>query len=89
MSDRYQLKTLEDTLDIPEDRMDAFLPELKTWHQQVHAWKELLVATAEAAGAPTDSIEVGSEGMTWIDDGKRDITINLQATEPESEVSNG
>jgi hypothetical protein len=84
MRDRYQLKTLEDILDIPEDCMDAFLPELKTWHQQVHAWKELLLATAEAAGAPTDSIEVGSEGMTWIDDGKRDITINLQPVDTEA-----
>ena len=83
MSDRYQLKTLEDILYIPEDRMDAFLPELKTWHQQVHAWKELLLATARAAGAPTDSIDVGSEGMTWIDDGKRDITINLQTVDRE------
>ena len=77
---RYQLKTLRDILEIPEDRMDAFLPELKMWHQQAHAWRELLAATAEASGIAGE-IEVTTQGMTWIDDGKHDITINLVADE--------
>lgn len=79
MSKQYELKTLKDILEIPEDRMDDFLPELKVWHQQVHAWRKFFAATADALNMPHE-FEVATQGMTWIDDGKRDITVKLEAT---------
>lgn len=83
-SKRYEIKTLQDILEIPEDRMDAFMPDLKAWHQQVHAWKELLTATADALEVPAE-FEVASQGMIWIDDDERKITIHINAKEQPNE----
>ena len=78
MAKRYVIEKLTDILEIPEDRLDDFFIDLKSYHQMSSPLKDLIKETAKVGGIDVDVLPIR---MTWIDDGKHDVTIKL-GTEP-------
>jgi hypothetical protein len=66
-SKQYEIKTINDLLLVPPERLHDCLAELETSIQICHAMKALT-----SAGAPTAEVKVELPVWTWIDDGKRD-----------------
>jgi hypothetical protein len=62
---RYEIKTIEDFLMVPEDRLDECLHEFKTCLGVVR----LAHGTKYFAWHGV---------FTWVDDGKKDIKVNLK-----------
>ena len=57
----YKIKNIDDILQIPEDRLDMFWPDLKDYIEHLRKYKKLF---SEIEMPPPDS------HMTWADDGK-------------------
>lgn len=73
----YKITTLDDILKIPSDRVEVMFSELIPRIKQAAEAKEIMV---EAGLVPEgvsihDMIKLGV--MTWIDDGKNEVTTNL------------
>ena len=62
---QYEIKTIDDLLRVPPERLKECLAELETSIQICHAMKALT-----SAGAPTAEVKVELPSWTWIDDGK-------------------
>jgi len=75
---KYELKTLEDVVvKIPENRIDAFLVDFKLFIETSKSMVELFNdITAFTEGLDSEVPEVSK--MTWIDDGKNDIGVNIE-----------
>lgn len=69
MVKRYELKNIGDLLNIPEDKFDEFLVDLKKWHKAARAARNMAGAIAEAAG---EKLPANAITMVWIDDGKHE-----------------
>lgn len=65
-SKRYQLNKIQDLLDIPADRLDAFFVDFKKWHSAGRSAKKLVEVLSEVVAEPLPDDFVR---MTWIDDG--------------------
>lgn len=75
MSKEYELNTLADLMDLEEDQIDRICAELPSMIKKVKGFRDLMISVGDALGA-----EVACEAMApvrWIDDGKKDITINI------------
>lgn len=77
---RYELN-IADILQIPEDRFDDFLFDLKKWHSIVRETVNILDTIADAIGEKHASLAK----MIWIDDGKHDGKLIITAPKPEKE----
>lgn len=84
MSNRYEIKTINDLLRVPPERLHDCLAELRTSLEICHA-----MAALAAACAPTEEVKVELPSWTWIDDAKReqvlqyhDVTVELKPEEP-------
>lgn len=86
MSKRYTIEKITDILDIPEDRFDDFLVELKTYYELSRPWAELIKETAEISGF---SVDVVPMKMVWNDDGKRNVTVKLTTPQEAGEAAEG
>ena len=68
----YQIKTVQDMVDCTnENNLDNFLTDLKgylTTANMLQTIEESVYGTKE---------EIGTDGFTWIDDGKHEATINV------------
>lgn len=64
----YELHTLHDMLQIPPDRLDAFLPDLKMFLLSARAMGKGMEALGNAIH-PDLEMGIRARGMTWIDDG--------------------
>lgn len=73
MSKRYVIEQLNDILNIPEESFDDFVEDLRSWYEL----QRQVIKTATLI--PNSELKPGN-GMTWIDDGKHDITLNLKVT---------
>lgn len=73
---RYQIETLKDMLDIPAERVDAFLEDLRRYLQQGQALLNSLNAVAKSDTGREELFEMAGT-MIWIDDGKHDQQYNL------------
>ena len=62
----YVLKLITDMYEIPEDRFDDFVIQLKKWHKETKAFKDLLETLNKVTGEPMPA-EYGT--LKWIDDG--------------------
>lgn len=71
MSNEYKLVKLSDILEIPADRLDAFLPELKEWILLSRDMDETFRTIAEVVNEPYQP----DFYMNWIDDGKTEKKI--------------
>lgn len=62
---KYELKLMSDMLDIPEDRFEEFLIDLRKWHKVSIGFDKLFRETAKETNKaiPKDYI-----AMRWVDD---------------------
>jgi hypothetical protein len=76
----YKIKTIEDFLKVPPDRLEVCLQEFKTWCEMTRPLEDAIKAVADCL---YEKIELGFErGFTWIDDGERNVTINFMTPTP-------
>lgn len=68
----YQLHKIQDLLDIPPDRLDAFFVDLKKWHKTGISAKKWLEALGVAVNEP---LPENFMSMKWIDDGLHEIVF--------------
>lgn len=67
---RYEIKSIEDIVDkVPLDKLSDFLEDFGTWI----AYRKTVIRTGKALGLNVNHEEFRK--MTWIDDGKHDVTI--------------
>ena len=77
-SKQYQIKTVQDMIDCTnEANLDNFLTDLKGYLNTAQMLKNL----AELVGETEEQKEIGTDGFTWIDDGKHDATISIGVKE--------
>jgi hypothetical protein len=70
----YKIEKITDIFEIPRDRFDDFLVDFKAYYEAGFDIAELLTVTGKALKIPA---EVVKGGMTWIDDGRNDIKIQI------------
>lgn len=81
MTDKiYKIKSIEDFLQVPADRLVACLEEFKVWCEITTPLIEGTRAMASAIGVNESDLKF-SHGFTWIDDGERNVTINFDVDE--------
>lgn len=71
----YMIKTVEDLLQIPPEKVDACLADMKTW---LDFLRKFIVIQSTI---PKDMMEVGrEEGFCWVDDGIEggEVTCNIK-----------
>ena len=77
-SKKHQIKTVQDMIDCTnEANLENFLTDLKGYLSTAHMLKSL----AELVVETEEQKEVGTDGFTWIDDGKNDATISIGVKE--------
>lgn len=86
MPKRYKIEKITDIFQIPEDRFDDFLVDFKSYYQMGRPMADLLKETAKVGGI---DVEVLPLKMTWIDDGKHDVTIKIGTTPNETNTPTG
>lgn len=64
---KYELE-ISNLLQIPEDRFDDFIIDLKKWHSSARKTVQVINAIADAIGQSQAQLAK----MVWIDDGKHD-----------------
>ena len=70
-SKQYKIKTVQDMIDFTnQENLDNFLTDLKGYLSSAHMLKSL----AELVGESEEQKQIGTDGFTWIDDKKHDIT---------------
>lgn len=75
----YQVNTVQDMIKCTnEGNIDNFLADLKALLEMAHALQGLADVVAEVEDIPKELAELESKGFKWIDDGKHDMTIELQ-----------
>ena len=80
-ANRYEIKTLMDFLNVPEDKIDECLVDLKAWIGFVRHTKACTDILLECGGKDMRAAvraEVSSAGFVWIDDGKHDAHITVR-----------
>lgn len=79
MSDsiEYKINTLDDILKVPSDSLDVMFSELIPHIKRFASSKEIMVAAGMVPEGMhiDDMVKLGT--MTWIDDGKKNVTTNV------------
>ena len=73
MSKTYRIEKLTDILNIPDNSIDDFLIDLKSWYETVNAVK----AVPDIMSIPEAAIGL-SEYMIWVNDKKHDVHIHFK-----------
>ena len=76
----YEIKTVQDFLLVPEDRLEACLTEFRDYLEYARDIAELAKLAGEIIGAKETQTTVGS--FNWTDDGLRKGTIRIVAAQP-------
>lgn len=76
-SKRYEIEKIADIFNVPEESIDSFLVDLKTYYTLGKSVPELIAEVAAISGVKTKTMP---QKMVWIDDGKHDATIYLNPT---------
>jgi hypothetical protein len=79
----YKITTIAEIEQIPEDKLDHFFADLKTWlglKEQAKIVNDLLIKMGPGNGLKSPDY------ITWIDDDKHDVQINIKTvvSKPES-----
>ena len=72
----YEIKTVQDFLLVPEDRLEACLTEFRDYLEYARDIAELAKLAGEIIGAKETQTTVGS--FNWTDDGLRKGTIRIE-----------
>lgn len=81
MSKRYEMNDFNDILNIPSERLDDFLAEVKSWHGMTKRMMNTFDAIADALGEPRPTIGK----FTWIDDGKKNANVKITPSSAKKE----
>jgi hypothetical protein len=73
---KYEIKTVQDFLKVPEDRLEECLKEFRDYLDIARSVSKLVKATGELLGAKGTEAEVGC--FNWCDDGIRKGTLRLE-----------
>ena len=79
MSNEYKISTLLDIIELDEDQIDRICEELPAMLKQVKNLKEAISLLGSALGDKDTAVQILSP-LTWIDDGKKDVTAILKAS---------
>ena len=71
---RYTIEHITDIFSIPEDRFDEFLVDFKSYYQMGRPMADLIQEVAKIGGIEAEVLPIR---MTWIDDGKHDVTVKI------------
>lgn len=69
---RYTIRTLQDMAQVPPDRIDAFLVDLRSCLLTAHGISDISGALCEGID-PNLSCPCVPEVITWVDDGAHDL----------------
>lgn len=69
----YEIRTLDDFLKVPDDRLDACLAEFA----DAIRIQRRIQSTFDSIGA----VEIFGKSFTWIDDGKNNMSITVDEME--------
>lgn len=83
MSKDYKLKYMIDMFQIPPERFDEFIIDLKKWHKFGSAFHDLAKAIEKVV--PNEELPPDYMTMRWIDDGIHDgdVKVKIRATPEE------
>lgn len=81
MSNEYKMTTILDIMALEEDQIDRLCAELPSMLKQVKALTVLLEVAGDVAGVEK-AFELITP-LTWIDDGKADLTVKAICGEEE------
>lgn len=89
MTEQYELKTLDDILTIPSDRLDTFFDEFIPRVKHFREVKDVLdlIGVENIPDGEKLSDGVRLTGMTWIDDSKTNLTTNITIHSKQGEQS--
>ena len=74
---RYEVKSIMDFLEIPEDRLDDCLVEFRSFLETLRELTTVAKLGAEMMGQdPIEALKLMA--FTWVDDGKTDVTVNIE-----------
>jgi hypothetical protein len=76
VSDQYEIETLADIEQIPVEKIDAFLIDLKNWLEMRRDAREMDRSFKQLFGSSSSLVSIG-DSMTWVDDGKHDAEIHV------------
>ena len=82
MSKRYTIEKITDIFDIPEDKIDDFLVDFRSYYDLGRPMADLIKEVAKTGGVDVDVLPLK---MVWIDDDKHDATIILKTQEATDE----
>lgn len=68
-SQRYEIKSLTDILNLDDAQFDRFLPDLVAWRRATNGYLKILKSNFEQAGMP-EAMPEHIVSMIWIDDGE-------------------
>ncbi len=72
----YEIKTIDDFLKVPADRIDDCLAEFKTWYEVTQPLESLIIEVSKTLNGGAVEMKF-NRGFTWIDDGNKNIGIKL------------
>jgi len=72
---RYEIEKITDIFQIPEESIDDFLVDLKSFYHFGNHMGMLIDSVAEVGGLKTQTV---TKKMTWIDDSKHDAKIYIK-----------
>jgi hypothetical protein len=80
----YRLERISDLLDLDDRQFEAALAELPAALRAVRHTRAMLREVARAMGAPDPCPDAAQAlpALVWVDDGARDLTINIRTAEP-------
>lgn len=74
----YKINTMQDVLDcVTMDNIDNFMVDFRYYIESAIAIKKIGNAICEAENLPAELSNMSTIGFTWIDDGKHNISIEL------------
>jgi hypothetical protein len=80
MSKKYEIKTMQDVLNcVTMDNIDNFLVDFRYYIESAIAIQNIGKAICEAENIPKKLSDVTTDGFTWIDDGKHNISIEMRS----------
>lgn len=79
---RYSIVKLNDILEIPPEKLDNFIVDLRAWYD---LQRGIVTAMADLSKKieGINSIQI-QDGMTWIDDDKNDVTMTIHVKAAEA-----
>lgn len=78
MSKEYTIKQITDIFQIPEDKLDEFIVDLRAYYHCGKHLTNLIDTVAKAKGLDTKTLP---QHMTWIDDGNHDASIRISTND--------